>query len=105
MAATALEDSGGLVFVTNMEQNVVYTVKEIVTKMAEENEDMRDRLIDMHNTMLRILEEQKKTNGRVTKNADDISLLKTEHSRWKAIFATVSVIFGGAWSAVTFVFK
>lgn len=88
-----------------MSNDVVYTVKEAVTKMADQNAKMEARQVRMETILQQILDQAIKTNGRITKNEGDISGLKTEHARWKAIFSTITVVLGGVWTLITFVFK
>lgn len=87
------------------DNQLVYTVKETVTKLADQNAKMEERQIKMDVTLNQILEQAIKTNGRITKNENDIITLKSEHTKWKAIFSTVIAIGGAVWTGVTFIFK
>lgn len=88
-----------------MDEQLVYTVKETVSKMAEQNAHMEARQIKMDVTLEQILEQTKKTNGQVERNRENISLLKSEHARWKAIYNTITIIIGSAWAVLTFMWR
>lgn len=64
--------------------------------MFKENRDMRERQIEMHNTLLSILEQAEKTNGRVSKSEDRITLLETFKTRamflWSFVIAGVTFL-------------
>lgn len=83
----------------------VYTLKEMLTEMRVDMQEHNNRLIRMEETLLAVLEQAKKTNGRVSKSEVDIQDMKTDLNRWKVVGATVVSIAGIVWTGVTFVLK
>lgn len=66
---------------------------------------MFERQIRMEETLDKILEQAIKTNGRITRNEGDIAELKTEHSKVKTVFYTLTSVLTVAWTGITFFIK
>ena len=84
-------------------------MKELLLDLMRKVEDLKAEQVRHHTfaeAKLSTIEAQAiKTNGRVTKNEDNITLLKEDASRAKTIFSTLSAVLMIVWSLVTFVFR
>ena len=80
-----------------------YTLKEMVSELRAHNHVMDDRQVRMEGILEQILEQAKKTNGRITVNEDEIKILKAEHTRLKTVGATIATIAAFVWGAVEYV--
>ena len=82
-----------------------YSTKEMLTEIRLDQREHNERAIRMEETLLAVLEQAKKTNGRVTSLEDATASLKAEHARFKTVVATVSTIGAAAWTVITFIIK
>ena len=77
--------------------------------MAEEQTKL---LYEMHGTLRaldertqHILAQATKTNGRVSRNEDEIEVLKQDKASAKGWAAGISMAIGTVWGAIIFIFK
>jgi hypothetical protein len=82
-----------------------YSTKEMLTEIRLDQREHNERAIRMEETLTAILEQAKKTNGRVTTLEVSNENLKREHDRFKTVVKTVTTIGAAAWTFITFVMK
>ena len=82
-----------------------YTLKEMVTKVLEQNEKalitqtkMLQHAENVDNHLLQL-------NSKVATHEQAIGGLKEEHTKVKAYATAVSVVIGTVWTAINFIFK
>lgn len=80
-----------------------YSTKEMLTEIRLDQKEHNERAIRMEEVMMAILEQAKKTNGRVTHLESETELLQKEQDRFKTVIKTVSTIGAGVWAFVTFI--
>lgn len=80
-----------------------YSTKEMLTEIRLDQREHNERSIRMEETLLAVLEQAKKTSGRVTSSEAKIEALQHEHDKFKTVVKTVSTIGAGAWGIVTFI--
>lgn len=80
-----------------------YSTKEMLTEIRLDQREHNDRSIRMEETMLAILEQAKKTNGRINVLEAETDNLQKEHDNFKTVVKTVSTIGAGAWALITFI--
>ena len=77
----------------------------MLTEIRLDQREHNERAIRMEETLLLVLEQAKKTNGRVTASEASIAELKQEHDRFKTVVKTLTTIGAAAWTFITFVMK
>lgn len=82
-----------------------YSLKEMLTEMRIDQREHNERSVRIEETLLAVLEQAKKTNGRVTLLEINDDRQDKEFTRWKTIASTVASIAGLVWAGVTFIFK
>ena len=82
-----------------------YSTKEMLTEIRLDQREHNERAIRMEEVLTAILEQAKKTNGRVTASEASILELKKEHDNFKTVVKTVTTIGAAAWTFITFVMK
>lgn len=82
-----------------------YSTKEMLTEIRLDQKEHNERAIRMEEVLTAILEQAKKTNGRVTTLEVSNENLKREHDRFKTVVKTVTTIGAAAWTFITFVMK
>ena len=80
-----------------------YSTKEMLTEIRLDQREHNERAIRMEETMLAILEQAKKTNGRITVLETETENIQKEHDNFKTVVKTVSTIGAGAWALITFI--
>ena len=80
-----------------------YSTKEMLTEIRLDQKEHNERAIRMEETLNSILQQAKKTNGRVTYLETETNTLQKEQDRFKTIVKTVSTIGAGVWAFVTFI--
>ena len=80
-----------------------YSTKEMLTEIRLDQKEHNERSIRMEETLLAVLEQAKKTNGRVTKAEADIANMKTDLNKWKVIGSTLASVAGIVWAGFTFI--
>jgi coenzyme F420-reducing hydrogenase delta subunit len=82
-----------------------YSTKEMLTEIRLDQREHNERAIRMEETLEAILEQAKKTNGRVTALEISNNDLIKEHDRFKTVVKTVSTLGAAAWAFITFIYK
>lgn len=82
-----------------------YSTKEMLTEIRLDQKEHNERAIRMEETMLAILEQAKKTNGRVNKLEETTDAQQKDLDQFKTISKTLTVLGAGAWALFTFIFK
>jgi len=82
-----------------------YSTKEMLTEIRMDQREHNERSIRMEETLLAVLEQSKKTNGRITALESSTSALKEEHNKFKTVVKTLSSIGAAGWAFITFVVK
>ncbi len=80
-----------------------YSTKEMLTEIRLDQREHNERAIRMEETLLAVLEQAKKTNGRVTLLETETTALKKEHGDFKTVVKTISTIGATAWAVFTFI--
>jgi hypothetical protein len=82
-----------------------YSTKEMLTEIRLDQKEHNERSIRMEEILNAVLEQAKKTNGRVT----GLEALTASHtadiSRWKVMSTTLASVVGIIWTVATFIFK
>ena len=82
-----------------------YSTKEMLTEIRLDQREHNERAIRMEETLEAILEQAKKTNGRVTALEISNNDLRKEHDSFKTVVKTASAIGAAAWTVFTFIMK
>jgi len=80
-----------------------YSTKEMLTEIRLDQREHNARSLRMEETLNAVLEQAKKTNGRITTLETETENLKTEHSNFKTVVKTISTIGAAAWAFLTFI--
>lgn len=80
-----------------------YSTKEMLTEIRLDQREHNERSIRMEETLLAVLEQAKKTNGRISLLETETETLQKEHDNFKTVVKTVSTMGAGAWGIVTFI--
>ena len=79
-----------------------YSTKEMLTEIRLDQREHNNRAVRMEETLVAILEQAKKTNGRISVLEADTERLEKEHDGFKTIVKTVSTIGAAGWAIITF---
>ena len=82
-----------------------FTVKEMLTKVLEQNEQFLVKQTTILNHAENVDRHLEVLNSKVATNVDKIQNLEKETGKVKTVFATLSILLSGAWAVVTFVLK
>ena len=82
-----------------------YSTKEMLTEIRLDQREHNDRSIRMEETLLAVLEQAKKTNGRISTLEIETEELQKEHSNFKTVVKTLSTLGAAGWALITFVIK
>lgn len=77
----------------------------MIKEMRIDQREHNERSIRIEETLNKVLEQAKKTNGRVSALESDNEALEKDFTRWKTVASTVASIAGLVWAGVTFIFK
>lgn len=80
-----------------------YSTKEMLTEIRLDQREHNERSIRMEETLLAVLDQAKKTNGRITALETETEALQKEHDSFKTVVKTVSTLGAGAWAIITFI--
>lgn len=80
-----------------------YSTKEMLTEIRLDQREHNDRSIRMEETMLAILEQAKRTNGRITVLETTTDSQQKELDAFKTVTKTISILGAGAWALITFI--
>ena len=80
-----------------------YSTKEMLTEIRLDQREHNERAIRMEEVLNAVLEQAKKTNGRVTASESAIEELQTSQDRFKTVVKTVSALGAMGWAVFTYI--
>lgn len=79
-----------------------YTLKEMVTKVLNQNEEALITQIKILQHAEKVDEHLARLNSKVAAHEEKLAALSSEHTKFKAVTATLWTVAGMVWAAFTF---
>lgn len=81
------------------------TDRDILIRLLDKADEVAIKVEANTQNTKALTEQVEIANGRTSKNEKHINDLRTDHTKVKTIFGTLSVLLTGAWAVITFILK